>query len=147
MEVYINSDSGKNGLAVEIHCNCIDQRVKKLERYIKGYEETICGRLDGEIIYINPNDILYFETVDSKSFLYTNKWVLEVDKKLYELEKLLDPQDFFRCSKSMIVNINQIIRLKPEITRNILATMSNGEMISISRRYVKAFKELIRLEA
>jgi DNA-binding LytR/AlgR family response regulator len=125
----------------------MDSRVKRLERYISDYEETICGHKDGEHMYINIHNILYFETVDNKCFLYTHEWVLEVEKKLYELEKVLDPHDFFRCSKSMIVNINQIIRLKPEMTRNILATMSNGEVISISRRYAKTFKELIQMEA
>ena len=71
MKVYISSDYGEKEVAVEIHCNCMDSRVKRLERYISDYEETICGHKDGEHMYINIHDILYFEAVDNKCFLYS----------------------------------------------------------------------------
>ena len=60
-----------------------------------------------------------------------------------ELEEMLDKRDFFRCSKSVIINISKIEKLKPEITRNILATLSNGEVIVVSRRYATELKKLI----
>ena len=72
--------------------------------------------------------------------------VLQTEKRLYELEELLDEKTFFRASKSVIVNLNKITKLKPEVTRNILATLTNGEVIVISRRNVKALKELIGVE-
>jgi DNA-binding LytR/AlgR family response regulator len=78
--------------------------------------------------------------------LYTTGHVLQTEKRLYELEKLLDEKTFFRASKSVIVNLNKITKLKPEVTRNILATLTNGEVIVISRRNVKALKELIGVE-
>jgi len=65
---------------------------------------------------------------------------------LYELESTLNDKDFFRCSKAIIVNVTKIEKLKPELTRNIMAGLCNGEVIVISRRYVKAFKKLIYLE-
>lgn len=50
---------------------------------------------------------------------------------------------FFRCSKSIVVNINKIKNLKPQIDRTIMVTMCNGEKLIISRRYVKAFKDIL----
>ena len=84
--------------------------------------------------------------MDKKTFLYTPGNVYETDKKLYELESLLDEKTFFRCSKSVIVNLNKITKLKPEVTRNILATLTNGEVVVISRRNVKQLKALIGLD-
>ena len=66
--------------------------------------------------------------------------------KVARLEEMLDEKTFFRCSKSVIVNLDKITKLKPEVTRNILATLTNGEVIVISRRYVRALKDLIGLE-
>ena len=59
---------------------------------------------------------------------------------------MLDGKTFFRCSKSVIVNLNKITKLKPEVTRNILATLTNGEVVVISRRNVKQLKALIGLD-
>jgi DNA-binding LytR/AlgR family response regulator len=65
------------------------------------------------------------------------------DKRLYELEDLLDKRDFFRCSKSTIIHLDKVVKLKPEITRNILATLTNGENIVVSRRYAGELKQLL----
>ena len=67
----------------------------------------------------------------------------QTEKRLYELEEMLDEKDFFRCSKSMIVHLDKVTELKPEITRNILATLKNGEVIIVSRRYVPQLKNLL----
>ena len=84
--------------------------------------------------------------MDKKTFLYTQGNVFLTDKRLYELESILDEKTFFRCSKSVIVNLEKIKSLRPEVTRNIRATLENGEIIVISRRYAAALKKLIGLE-
>lgn len=76
---------------------------------------------------INSSDVLYFDSVDNRTFLYTNDDVMEIKQKLYELEDILSDKDFVRISKSQIVNINQIRSLKPELNRTILVTLFNGE--------------------
>lgn len=137
---HINNDEEQR---VEIFCYEHDERIRRLKHYVENLDARIEGKNESETVFIGVSDILYIETVDNKVFIYTKDMVLETGKKLYELEAVLDSRDFFRCNKSMIVNINRIISLKPELTRNISATMDNGEVIEISRRYVKAFKELL----
>ncbi len=56
---------------------------------------------------IEPDNIYYAESIDSKCFIYTKKDCFEVKYKLYELEMMLDYR-FFRCSKSMICNVKKI---------------------------------------
>nr|MCR4649217.1 LytTR family transcriptional regulator [Lachnospiraceae bacterium] len=89
------------------------------------------------------DEIFYIESVDKKTFIYTREKVLMTDKRLYELEEILDGKEFFRCSKSVIINLKKIDKLKPEITRNILATLSNGEVVVVSRRYAAELKKLL----
>ena len=145
MRVSIKKDI-ESGTAVEIHCREITSETERLERYIKRFDEHIIGTANGQAHQIALEQILYIESVDKKTFLYTTGNVYETEKRLYELEEMLDEKTYFRCSKSVIVNLNKITKLKPEVTRNILATLTNGEVVVISRRNVKALKSLIGLE-
>ncbi len=143
MKVVIKENDSENGISVEIRCRQVDRRVEKLKAYVERFDDSVRGKSDGAYTNIRTGEILYIESVDNKVFLYTENKVYETEKKLYELEGILDSKDFFRCGKSLILNINKIKSLRPEITRNILATMTNGEVVVISRRYVGAFKELL----
>ena len=135
-----------SGTSVEIHCSVVNKDVERLENYIRRFDERLPGQLDGATVNIPLEEVLFIESVDKKTFIYTKDNVLLTEKRLYELEEILDERDFFRCSKSMIVHLNKITKLKPEVTRNIRATLENGEVIVISRRYVPALKNLIGLE-
>ena len=145
MKVTISKDI-ESGTAVEIHFREVTSETERLERYIRRFDERIMASENGSSYNVAIEEILYIESVDKKTFLYTTGHVLQTEKRLYELEKLLDEKTFFRCSKSVIVNLNRITKLKPEVTRNILATLTNGEVIVISRRYVRALKTLIGLD-
>ena len=145
MKVTVSKDI-ESGTAVEIHCREVTSEIERLERYIRRFDERIMASENGSSYNVAIEEILYIESVDKKTFLYTTGHVLQTEKRLYELEELLDEKTFFRCSKSVIVNLNRITKLKPEVTRNILATLTNGEVIVISRRYVRALKTLIGLD-
>ncbi len=132
-------------LQVVIQCRQIDEQVNRLKSHIEMFDNRLQAKQGGETCLVKVEDVLYFETVDNRMFLYTEDSVLEIKQRLYELELMLPHEDFIRISKSQIVNINKIRSLKPEINRTILATMCNGELLYISRKYVKAFKSLLAL--
>ena len=146
MKVFITESKDRAETSVEIHCRECDANVRKLERHISSYDERFACSSASGTVYIQAKDIFYFEAIDNKTFLYTGDRVYEVQKRLYELENVLNDKDFFRCSKAIIVNVTKIEELKPELTRNILASLCNGEVVVISRRYVKAFRNLIYSE-
>ena len=147
MRVEIINDQKIESVNVEIHCKDITDEVKRLKRHIDNFSTGISGSEDGNTYIVSPNDIFYIESVDKKTFIYTEDKVLSTDKRLYELEEILDNRDFFRCSKSVIININKVVKLKPEITRNILATLSNNEVVVISRRYATELKKLLGIRS
>ena len=116
------------------------------KKHIEAFEE----RLDAvdennRRHFIPPLDVLYFESVDNRTFLYTETQVLEIRKRLYELEEILSDKDFVRISKSQLVNINKIKSLKPELNRSITAEVINGEILCVSRRYTKQIKTLLSI--
>ena len=135
----------KEILQVIIHCRQIDDEVMRLKCHIELFDQKLQAKKDNELHFINPFDVLYFESVDNRTFLYTVDDVLEVKQRLYELEVILSDKDFIRISKSQIVNINKIKSLKPELNRTILATMCNGEQLYISRKYVSAMRNMLSI--
>lgn len=130
-------------LQVIIKCRQIDEEIIHLKSHIELFDQKLSAKKENELYFINLSDVLYFESVDNRIYLYTEKDVLEIKQRLYELEYLLSDKDFIRISKSQIVNIQKITSLKPELNRTILATMCNGEQLSISRKYVKTLRNLL----
>jgi len=103
------------------------------------------GTLDGTTHLIEPKDIFYFESVDKKTFIYTEYQVLETTMRLYEIENKLSKHDFFRASKSTVINISKIKNLSPRFNGRLDALLENDEKLIISRQYVPVIKEIIGL--
>ena len=93
---------------------------------------------------LEPDEILYIESVDGKTYAYTVNEVLRLDYILNQLERLLDDINFFRCSKSMIVNIDKVTKLNSLPSNRIDATMCNGEHILLSRTYASDFRKRLK---
>ena len=104
------------------------------------------GRKNDETIVFTPEEILYVEKVDNKTFVYTDDNEIQVDMSLYSIELFLDDESYFRCSKSMIINVNKVEKLKSMPSNRIDATLVSGEHIIISRTYASDFRKLLKGE-
>ena len=96
-----------------IKCRQVDDQILKMVYALKAGQEKLTGIKDGSIVQIGPKDVYYFEAVDNKVFLYLEKEVYETRYKLYELEERFKGTDFFRISKSYIMNLAKVQRLSP----------------------------------
>ena len=90
---------------------------------------------------IRPDSILYFASVDEKTFVYSSTEVFSSDKKLYELEEQFKDSSFVRISKACILNIDHLDSVKVLINGRLEAKLLNGEKLIINRHYVSAFKK------
>lgn len=118
----------------------LTEQVRTAAALLENGEQTIIGIKDGEKIPCPISKIYYVESVDEKSFAYLKEDCFELPYKLYELEQILGYR-FFRCSKSMICNSRKIKSVKAVENAKMNATLLNGEMIVISRSYVKELKK------
>ena len=128
-----------------IRCRNIDKQLLNLIYAIKAGQETILALRGSEYVQVATEDIYYFEAVDNKVFLYLDKEVYEVKHKLYELEEMFCGSDFFRASKSYIVNLKKVKSIRPAFNGRFEAHMKNGEKVMISRQYVPVLKEKLGL--
>jgi len=123
-----------------VRCRNISPELLNVLNSIKTPSNMFVGYIDNEVHRINPSDIYYFEAVDKKTFIYCEYDVYESKLKLYEVDEL-NITDFFKISKSVIVNLNKIKSLTPSLSGSVEAVLTNKERVIISRRYVGELKK------
>jgi DNA-binding LytR/AlgR family response regulator len=146
-KVKITIDKAPNYKETEIVIKCseISPEIQRLISLFKVSEEKIPGLANGETCFLEAEEIFYFESVDKKTFIYTKSQVLETHLRLYEIEEKLGNRDFFRASKSTIINISKIKKLSPRFNGRLDVLLDNDETLVISRQYVPVIKEILGL--
>ena len=124
----------------------LNSEVKAAIAFMEKSQKRLVGKAEGEVLVFSPDQVLYFEKVDEKTFAYTDNSVIQVDMSLYSIEIMLDDARYFRCSKSMIVNVSKVSKLKSLPSNRIDVTLTNGEHIIISRTYASDFRRLLKGE-
>lgn len=132
--------------AVEIRCHEENDTVKEIVTFIKSMQGQLTGNIDGSRYEIPITEIIYIESVDNRTFLYTADKTYETKQKLYELEDLLKPRKFIRISKATILNLMKVTSIKPALNGRFMAVLSNKEEVIISRKYVNELKKTLKGE-
>ena len=70
-----------------VKCDKINDNLQKILNSIKQGNDKLNLYKNGDIYFIEPDAIYYFESVDQKVFAYGKTEVYEVKSKLYELEE------------------------------------------------------------
>ena len=128
-----------------VKCDYLDESLTKLINQFKTGKGKMNFYKDGKIVFVEPEDVLYFESVDDKVFAYTKDSVYETKSKLYQLEEELPASIFFRANKAVIVNLDKIDSLAPVFGGRFEAVLENGYKVVISRNYLNTLKELLGL--
>lgn len=141
MKIEIKVDHNIKETCISISCNRLTPELEKLIAMMRIMEKQLVASADGETFILDVTAILYIESVDRKTFVYTEKGVFESDLRLYELEEQLEEYGFFRASKSCLIQLRAVRSLKRDINRRIRVTMENDEVIMVSRQYAEALKK------
>lgn len=141
MKITISEDTRVTETEIAITCSQLTPEIEKIISMLRILDMKLTGIRDGEMCLIDAGKVLYMESVDKKTFIYTDGEVYETGLKLYELEAQLAGAGFFRASKSCIIHLKQIKSLKADLNRRIRVTMSNGEQLMVSRQYAEVLKE------
>lgn len=144
MKITLNQDNTLVETEVIINCPQADEDILRLMAMLRVYQKKLVGILDGEQHLLDVKEILYIDTADKKTFLYTEKAVYQSALRLYELENALGELDFFRAGRSMILNFRRVRSVRPELGRRWLVTMDNGEQVWVSRQYAGELKEKLK---
>lgn len=119
--------------------------MEQFERFFQKdiYKERFLVKAGQQLIFIPAVDIAYFRSSDGLTQAYTfsgKKYF--VDHTLEDLEKVLDPRDYFRISRAMLLRINSIQRIFPHLNGRLkLETAPQApEDVFVSRERTGEFK-------
>ncbi len=124
----------------------VTPEIERIVHLIKAEDKRLLGWQEKVQSIINPKEVLYFESVDNRTYAYTQREVYRVDYTLAELELIFAQIGFFRCNKSMILQMNYINSLRSLSGNRIDVEMENGEHVIISRSYAVAFRKKLKGE-
>lgn len=143
MKLTINENSSNEELEIIINCKTVDEDLLKIISLIKSRDKKITASKNNSFFILDIDNILYFESVDKKTFAYTEEDVYEMTLRLYEIESSYNEADFFRASKSTIINISKIKSIKPLFGGKVEVLLDNDEKQIVSRQYVQVLKRKI----
>ena len=145
MKITIQTDDSVHETILSITCKEITPELERLVEVFRLSDKKLSVKVNGEIHLIDLKAILYAETVERCTFIYTENGVFESPLRLYELESMLAEHNFIRVNKSTLMNLGKIESLKSDIDRRIRVTLKNGCQLIISRAYAEDFKSRLGL--
>ena len=101
---------------------------------------------DGREFFVPAANVLFFESVDGKTWVHTAKNIYEIRMRLYELEQILPPS-FARASKSAILNTAKIWSIRRNLAGpSIVQFRESSKQISLSRSFYKSLIERLNTD-
>lgn len=140
MKLILKPKPGLPETEVEVRYSEFDVSVQNLVSRIKQSEQYLYGENSGRQYRILIDDILYAESVDRRTFIYTKSEVFCSELKLYQLLERLKSSDFVQVSKACALNINALETIQTLFNSRLEGTLVSGEKITISRTYLPSIK-------
>ena len=119
MNIRICEDPACADIEVVVRCRQLDDTVLSLLARLRVYDAKLTGERDGATYVLAAADVLYADTADKKTFLYT--------------------------ADAVLLNCAPGAALRPDFGGRRRGTMSNGEVVVASRQYVPALKAKLGL--
>lgn len=141
MKISVNIDENISDTEIVINSRSLTPEIERIIAALRILDSQITVTKDGESYILDVTKIVYVESVDRKTFIYTEQDCFESKLKLYEIEEQLCQSGFLRVSRACLVHLKYIRSLRAELDRKIRLTLKNGEQIIVSRQYADELKQ------
>lgn len=144
MILKLEHDAVCNDIEILVRYAEFNDRTERLISLIRTFDTSIKCHEEGSERLISASEILYIESVDKRTFVYTEKNIFQTNQRLYQLESDLAHLGFVRVSKSCIINIKALESIKPLFNSRMEATLKNGEKLYVTRKYLANIKRALK---
>lgn len=141
MKLLIEQNESYKETEIQIRCGLIDAELQHIIDEIQSMMFSIPVSKDGAVSKLSLEEIFYFESVDERTFVYSQTEVYACDYRLYEIEEKIGKYRFARISKSVIVNIRKIRQIRPQLNGRFEAVLDNEERLVVNRHYVSGLRK------
>ena len=125
-------------------------RLEELLSRLNGRTEQAARRIalhDHEhIVLANSNEIFYFVAEGDDVYARLRGRRLAARRSLREIERMMEPQRFFRANRSTIINLDLVREIHPWFGGRFVVRFSQlepNEQIEVSRRQAKLLSEML----
>ena len=122
-----------------------DEMLRVLSLLRSGMQKLLVWNEHRETLPLSVSKVVYCETVEEKTFVYTHDGIYQTALSLAELEDRWGDLGLFRAGKSSVMNLHEIQKLKNCGSGRIEALLTTGEKMIISRRYAPMLRERLGL--
>lgn len=121
----------------------LNERDKTAVRHKANFSNLIGISVKDGIIFIRQSDIIRLEASGSYSVFYLDNKIKHIaSKPLKEYESQLNPEFFYRCHNSHIVNLNKVVKFSS--SNGYFAQMTDASLADIARKNKDAFLEKLK---
>jgi two-component system LytT family response regulator len=116
----------------------MDSAIERAGRETGNYPSRFLAKRGARFCVVPRGEVLCFVSEEGLTTLQTAKHHLWMQPSLSDLEERLDPEGFFRISRSAIVNLDAIDEVLPGSGGQSEVQLTNGLQLEVSRRRFKA---------
>lgn len=124
---------------LELHYSDMDDETRELITRLDTTLSNVEGTYEEKHVSVPVTEVLYFDTVDRKTFAYTDRMCIEMRLTLNNVLDMYSGAGLVRISRSAVVNVYRIDHLQGDMNMRTVIFMKNGEKLIMNRGYKKEF--------
>lgn len=98
-----------------------------------------------ERMRLSVDEVIYVEAFGKDVEIHTSQGTYYAGDRMYQLEELLDPQEFLRVSKSVIISRKHVKKIRASLSMKYVLTLTNGVLVDVTRSYYVDFRRFFQI--
>ena len=98
-----------------------------------------------ERLRLSVDEVIYVEAFGKEIEIHAQQGTYYALDRMYQLEELLDPQEFLRVSKSVIISRKHVKKIRASLSMKYVLTLSNGTLVDVTRSYYSDFRRFFNI--
>jgi two-component system response regulator LytT len=94
---------------------------------------------------LSVGEVVFIEAFGKDIEIHTEKGTYYSQERMYVLESLLDPQEFLRISKSVIISRKHVKKIRPSLSMKYILTLTDGTPVDVTRSYYSDFRRFFNI--
>ena len=100
---------------------------------------------NGDKAFVEVNDIMYIESFGHQMEIVTTDGKWTAADPLYRLLEVLNPNQFTRISKSVIIAKRMVKEIRPSFSMKFVLIMRDGKHLEVTRSYYNRFRDAFNI--
>lgn len=98
-----------------------------------------------ERMRLSVDEVIYIEAFGKDIEIHTERETYYSTDRMYQLENNLDPQEFLRVSKSVIISKKHVKKIRASLSMKYVLTLTNGTLVDVTRSYYSEFRRFFHI--